>query len=377
MIEARIDAVGVAIVRAELHPHVAIGDLVLTHREYAVVRVSSEGGYEGWAFGLTRGGAVAETVRGGPAYVYAGTLVNDREATFRAAVRSNPAIYSSGVGMRALSLIDLATWDLAGKLEGLSVAELLGGQNVRMPATAIVGYPPNTMGPEACAAQVSHLRSVGWQRFKAPITATEEGTAARLRAMRRVVPEAWIGLDAAWTYQDADDAGRFLETIADVDLGWFEDVFLPGDIDNLLRLKQQTGVPIAMGDDQSDSYFPGALLGDGAVDVLRFDLTCMGGITRGRGIIQQSMDAGVPCSPHIFGHVHSQVLGGLGYSDVAVEWGMPGTGVDPFSDSLTAPSIAPDGCMEAFPSEPGFGRLINREWVLDQEIIDPDHVLLP
>jgi L-alanine-DL-glutamate epimerase-like enolase superfamily enzyme len=130
-----------------------------------------------------------------------------------------------------------------------------------------------------------------------------------------------------------------------------------------------------MGDEQGGIYYPEALIQADAVDVVRIDLTCMGGITRGRQLIEQCLAAGVKFAPHMNGIVHSQVFGALGHADVPVEWGVPWTGVDPFADSLRQPEIAADGLMKPLPEEPGFGPLVNREWVLSQPFDDPDHLL--
>jgi L-alanine-DL-glutamate epimerase-like enolase superfamily enzyme len=134
-------------------------------------------------------------------------------------------------------------------------------------------------------------------------------------------------------------------------------------------------MPIAMGDEQGGLYYPEALLSSEAVDVVRIDLTCMGGITRGRQIIEQCLRANVAFAPHMNGHVHSQVFGALGHSDVPIEWGVPWTGVDPFADSLVQPEILPGGLMRPLSEQPGFGPLLNREWALSQPTNDPDHIL--
>ena len=94
-----------------------------------------------------------------------------------------------------------------------------------------------------------------------------------------------------------------------------------------------------MGDEQGGSYYPQALILAKAVDVVRIDLTCMGGITGGRRIVDECLRAGVAFSPHMFAHVHSQVFSGWGFPDVPIEWGVPWTGVDPYADSLAQPTI--------------------------------------
>jgi L-alanine-DL-glutamate epimerase-like enolase superfamily enzyme len=370
-----IESVSVATIRGQLPEPIVFGEWVMEQRESAVVRMRSTSGTEGWSFSLTRDGAVAEQVRKSLARVYIGQPVGDQERLFRAAWRRNLASHASGVGLRALSLLDLAAWDLAARCAEKPIAEFLGGKALPMPATAIIGYPPASVGPEQAAAQAAELSARGWQRFKMAFSGTTERTLARLKAVRSAAPTSWLGLDGAWVFDSVEEARHFANSLGELNIGWFEDVFPPGDASTVAELRRSAPMPIAMGDEQGGLYYPEALLSANAVDVVRVDLTCMGGITRGRQIIEQCQRAGVAFAPHMNAHVHSQVLSALGHSDVPIEWGVPWTGVDPYADSLTQPEIRPDGRMEPLPQGPGFGPLVNKEWALSQPFDDPDHVL--
>src|SRR5947208_2158306 len=88
----------------------------------------------------------------------------------------------------------------------------------QLPAPAIIGYPPGTMGPEETGAQTAELYARGWRRFKAPTGGAPERSAARLRAARAAAPDAWLGMDAAWVYDDVDAAADFVNSIPDVGL---------------------------------------------------------------------------------------------------------------------------------------------------------------
>jgi L-alanine-DL-glutamate epimerase-like enolase superfamily enzyme len=370
-----IQSVKVMTIEAALPAPVIFGQWIMHTREFALVRVRSRSGLDGYAYTLTRDGAVAEQIRKTIARVYVDTDVADRERTFTTAWRRSLASHAAGIGLRALSIVDLACWDLAARTRGESIARLLGGHNVPMPATAIIGYPPGTMGPEETGAQTADLYARGWRRFKAPIAATPERTAARLRAARAAAPDAWLGVDAAWVYDDVDTAATFVNSIDDVGLGWFEDVFPPGDARRLRDLRRRTSTPIAMGDEQGGIYYPQALIELGAADVIRVDLTCMGGITHGRRVIDEVLAAGLEFAPHMFPHVHSQVLGGLGYGDAPIEWGIPFTGVHPMDDPLPQPVIGEGGRMAALEEAPGFGHLVDTGWVRSQVHDDPDGIL--
>jgi L-alanine-DL-glutamate epimerase-like enolase superfamily enzyme len=370
-----ITDISVATIQGQLPAPVIFGDWVMNHREFVVVRMRTKSGHEGWAFTLTRDGAVAEQIRKTIAQTYMGTPIEDREKTFKVAKGRTYGSHSNGVGLRALSMVDLAAWDLAAKLADKTISEFLGGTAKPMPATAIIGYPPALMPPDKVFEQVSGLYGMGWRRFKAPMGQTLEISEARLRAARKAAPDAWLGTDLVWMFATVDDAAAYANRLADLNLGCIEDIFPPGNAQKLAQLRKRVPMPIWQGDEQGGSYYPEALIMAGSVDRVRVDLTCMGGITGGRAIVDECLAAGVDFGPHMFAHVHSQVFSAWGFEDKPVEWGVPWSGVDPYADSLAQPEIVAGGLMKPLPQEPGFGDLINRDWAVSQPHQDPDRIL--
>ena len=363
-----VRSVDVAMVRGALPEPIRFGNWLMTYRDFALVRVTLEEGADGFAFTLTRNGPVPEAVRllrGS----YVGRSVDSPGTAFSDALSTNPMSLSSGVGLRALSLVDLALWDAATRTAGVSVVEVLGGRARPTPVTAIAGYPP-TMDPEGVYRQVGALWEAGWRRFKMPVSATWQETYDRLAAAADAAPSGSLALDGAWTFGTVSEAVAFCEGLP-VELEWFEDMFLPGDAAQVEALRRAVDIPIAVGDEQGGSYYPEALLKAEAVDVVRLDATCMGGVTRFVEMAAQVQEASVQLSPHMNAHVHSSLLNGLEIVDVAVEWGVPGSGVDPFADSLRQP-IVTDGYMEPMGSGPGFGTLVNPRWLAEQEVDDPE-----
>ena len=373
--QIRITDVSVATVEGQLPAPVIFGDWVMKIREFVVVRLRTDSGHEGWAFTLTRDGAVAEQIRKSIAPVYIGTDVDNRAATFKTAKGRTYGSHSAGVGLRALSMVDLAAWDVAAKIADKPIAEFLGGKAAPMPATAIIGYPPAKMNPAQVGEQVTELSAQGWQRFKAPMGVTLEESASRLRAARKAAPKAWLGTDLVWMFGTVDAVLAYARTIGDLNLGCIEDIFPPGNAGKLAELRKAQSIPIWQGDEQGGSYYPEALIMAKSVDVVRVDLTCMGGITGGRTIIEECLRADQKFAPHMFAHVHSQVFSAWGFTDCPVEWGVPWTGVDPYADSLVQPKLDAEGRMLPLPSAPGFGNLLNREWALSQPHQDPNHIL--
>jgi L-alanine-DL-glutamate epimerase-like enolase superfamily enzyme len=368
-----ITAVDVATIKSPLPMTIRFGPWVMGHREFALCRLRTEAGLEGFGFVYTRDGPIAAIVRRNIRPMLVGQPYDDPAALHWQAAWSNNAILPAGVGLRALSLADLATWDLAARAARKSITQYLGGERRPMLVTAIIGYPP-TLTPVEVTQQVETLMEAGWRRFKQPIAATPEETRARLRAARDAMgPDCWLGMDCNWVFKSAADAIEFARSIADLDLGWFEDVVPPGNARMVAEIRRGSPVPIAMGDEQGGSYHPESLLAHEAVDVARVDVTTYGGITRLRDTLAQMDAAGVPFAPHMFAHVHSQVFSALGH-DVPIEWGVPGSGVDQFADSLAQPTVT-DGRMEPLAEELGVGRIFNARWMSEQIVEDDDGLI--
>ena len=350
----QLDGLAAATLRVPLPEPVTIGRHVIAEREYALVRAAGQEGAEGWAYGLTRGAPLTAMVNGLVAPHYRGGEAPAGEL-FEGALRSNPTVLSSGSGLRALSLADMAVWDLAARARGEPLSRLLGEHAERpLPALLVVGFPPS-MSLEAVAAEASEMHALGWRTFKLAIGADRARTRARLEAAV-VGPGARVVLDAAWSWRDAGEAASWIRDFDDLPIAWVEDPFPPGNAGEVARLREAIGVPLGTGDEQGGAYFPDALLDAGAVDVLRLDATAVGGVT-GFLAAARAASGAATLSCHVHGHLHAQLLRGLGL-DGWVEFGRPGSGVDPLGDDLlpevedgTVPPLALGGHEPALDEE--------------------------
>ena len=270
--------------------------------------------------------------------------------------------------MRALSLVDIACWDAFARVTNRSFQELLGGELCDLPATAIVGYPP-TMQPDELIEQIKGLQKRGWNRFKIPISPDLELSEARLRAARETAPNDWVGFDINMVLRTSEAVLDFEKRIRDLKLGWIEDVVPPGDAGMVARVRQGSETPVAMGDEQGGSYHPEALLSAKAVDIIRVDATTNGGVTGLKKSLERARVAQVKVSPHMFPHLHSRLLPIFGFKDVPIEWGIPGTGVHPMDDGLEQPIIE-NGMMKPLSTTIGLGKLVDYEWITNQQVSD-------
>jgi len=364
----KIAKVSVATINHILPVPIIYGNWIMDHREFALVRVDLEDGTAGFAYGLTRDGPISAIVHRSIAPCYAGRELTDPRDLFYGALWTNHAVHAAGIGMRALSLVDIACWDAFARITNKSFQELLGGELCDLPATAIVGYPP-TMQPEELAGQIKDLQKRGWNRFKIPISPDLELSESRLRAAREAAPTDWVGFDINMVLRTSEAVLDFEKRIRDLELGWIEDVVPPGDAGMVARVRAGSKTPIAMGDEQGGSYHPEALLTAGAVDVIRVDATTNGGVTGLKKSLERARNAQVKVSPHMFPHLHSRLLPIFGFKDVPIEWGIPGTGVHPMDDGLEQPVIE-NGMMKPLTTTVGLGKLVDYEWITAQQVTD-------
>lgn len=370
----KIENVRVVTINHILPVPIVYGNWIMDHREFALVRVDLDNGVSGFSYALTRDGPIASIVNRTIAPCYKGKELETPDSLYFGALWTNHAVHAAGIGMRSLSLVDIATWDAFSRSKNESLGKLLGGDISPLPATAIVGYPP-TMNEAELVLQIKELQSKGWRRFKIPISPDLDLSERRLRAAREAAPNDWIGFDINMVLRDSNSVIDFERRIRDLKLGWIEDVVPPGNASMVAEVRTGSETPVAMGDEQGGSYHPEALLAASAVDVLRVDATTNGGITGLKRVLSLAKNANVKVSPHMFPHFHSRLLPILGWKDVPIEWGVPGTGVHPMDDGLEQPKII-DGLMQPLTEGLGFGKIVDRAWILTQnEVSDPDGAL--
>ena len=223
--------------------------------------------------------------------------------------RQTMAFGRKGVGMVAISAVDIAIWDLLGKASGQPVYRLLGGRTKRrIPVYASKLY---SQPLEQLAAEAAHYKDQGYKAMKlrfgwGPIdgAAGMERNLELLRTVRAVIGyEGDLMTDAymGWTL---DYARRMLPLLEPFRLRWLEEPVIPDDIHGYAALKAMGRVPIAGGEHEFTLYGFRELLEAKAVDYIQFDTNRVGGITQARKIAALAEAYSVPVVPHA-GQMHN------------------------------------------------------------------------
>ena len=244
-------------------------------RLLGIVTIHTDAGVEGHAFlGSSRQGADA----------YAGPLM---EFVKPAIIGANPldigAIWhrmwkmNRSVSTNAIGAVDVALWDVAGKVAGLPIHRLLGSCRDRVPAYASSGWLPT---PKAYGEEAQHFRSLGWPAYKIHPHGIPRDDIKICQAVRQAVGDDMVlMLDSMWSYgyEDAVRVGRAIEAL---DYFWYEDPLVEEDLYNYVKLRNKLDIPI-----MSTEYAPGRFYGMAqwiqqmATDILRGDVAVTGGIS--------------------------------------------------------------------------------------------------
>ncbi len=209
--------------------------------------------------------------------------------------------HAGGVVVEAISGVDTALWDLAGKRAGQPVWALLhGAGRTQVPVYASSVYIDSEA---AMVAQALEQRERGFAAIKVKIGRPSEdgGVRADLRALaairEAVGEETELYVDANGAY-DAATAIRAARTMEEIGIGWLEEPVPADDLDGYRRVHAMTSTPLAAG----ESVFAAAgfqrLLGEGLIDYVQPDLGRCGGITAAMQVSTLTDVAGKAFAPH-------------------------------------------------------------------------------
>jgi L-alanine-DL-glutamate epimerase-like enolase superfamily enzyme len=333
---------------------VDFGNMRFTSRDYTIVQLTDTEGRTGVAYGLARGAPVAAMV----ASLAMGVIGREPEAGVAIWDELYARTITSGqrgVALRAISLIDIALWDLRARRAGLPLHALLGRRAERVAASVGGGYFRERRDREDIAAELAGYVAQGFGHVKIPaggLPAREEE--AWVAAAREAVgPDVDLAIDTHWTWSDVRSARRVLERLEDYRLDWIEDPLWPEALPAAAELRRHLRTPIAIGDELSGRWAYQQMLEPRAADVWRLDITTVGGYTEARRILSLAAAWGISVSPHIYVELHVH-LAASDASVIGVEYVTPGSEID-LSHRFITRSLTPTSGWLDVPTEPGLG----------------------
>lgn len=277
----------------------------LTHRNFGIVTVETDAGITGigetsvnfppWCVHERRA-----TIEDGLAGLLLGENPLDIDRLWRKmadGTRAFTRMWAEGAMMQAISGIDIALWDIAGKHYGVPVWQLLGGRYRDEILCYAVGF--NAADPGAGARQ---MQALGYTHAKMRIGFDDRADIAKARAMREAVGEGFgMMIDANQAF-DLPRARRVLRELADLGLYWLEEPLLTDDLAGYGALRQEfPDMPLAWGENAFALKDYRAFLEADVVQAVMPDPCRSGGFTQAMRMCEAAAEHGIAFSPHHYG----------------------------------------------------------------------------
>ena len=280
--------------------------------------------------------------------------------------RKTMAFGRKGIGMVAISAVDIALWDLIGKAARQPVYRLLGGRTKpRIPvyASRLYSTPLDDLAAEAAKYRDEGYRAMKL-RFGWGPTDGARGMQKNLdlvRTVRETVGDTIDVMADAYMGWTLDYARRMLPLLEPYHLRWLEEPVIPDDIHGYAELRRQRRVPIAGGEHEFTLLGFRELIEAQAVDYIQFDTNRVGGITQARKIAALAEAHGIPVIPHA-GQMHNYHVVMASLNSPMAEFFPPvdvEVGNELFWYIFEGEPMAVDGFVDLDESVPGLGLTVD------------------
>jgi D-arabinonate dehydratase len=264
-----------------------------------------------------------------------------------------------GLSTRVISAIDIALWDLKGKLCNLPVYKLLGGYTNKIPTYIAGGYYQEGKGLRELAQEMEQNVAMGARAVKMKIGGVSiNEDVERVRVAREAVgSEVKLLVDAnnAYRYYEAIEIARKIEKY---DIFWFEEPVMPDDYRGHAMVAAATSIPIATGENEYTRYGFRDLIEHRAAAILNADAQILGGVTEFMKVAALAQAYDLPVAPHGNQDVHVHLVSAIP-NGLIVEYYRDT--VDPmWGKSFKEQLMLKDGYLKP-PDRPGFGIELNEE----------------
>ncbi|WP_251342876.1 mandelate racemase/muconate lactonizing enzyme family protein [Haloplanus halophilus] len=296
--------------------------------DWNLVRIHTDAGVTGLGESY-RGGAITDIVDYMADFLV-GENPLDVERLFRRMIQETSGHGgTTGKVVTAASGVEIALWDLAGKLLDVPTYQLLGGKyrdEVRIYCDCHAGeaYAVDTgyteygetesYRPEAYAETAREAVEMGFDAIKFDLDTPADNdpdpfngrlSAADVADKREIVEavheavggDAEVAFDCHWDYA-IDSAKRLARALEPYDLLWLEDVVPPENADAQREVARSTSTPLATGENRFRVHEFSDLLYDFAVDVVTPDPTTCGGLAESRAVANRAEENYITFSPH-------------------------------------------------------------------------------
>ena len=334
-------------------------------RKICLVKITADNGIYGWGEGY----GPAHLVKAGIEFFTPLLLNTDplqNENLWQTMYLRSLDFARKGIFLSALSALDVALWDLKGKLLKLPVSVLLGGrkrENVRAYATGMYFYSGKNLS-QKLADEALRYKKLGFDAMKMKVGLGTKEDVRNIKTVRDAIGEdIELMVDANHAYS-LNEAVQLAHSIEQYNISWFEEPVSPEHYDCYYELRQKTFIPIAGGECEYLCSGFLHLFQHHCVDIAQPDICAAGGLTEVKKIACLAHTFGVKVIPHTWGSgiaiaTALQFLsnldvipGRLHEPDILLELDRT---ENPLRDELIIPKLIIEKGRVKIPDQPGLG----------------------
>jgi L-alanine-DL-glutamate epimerase-like enolase superfamily enzyme len=184
--------------------------------------------------------------------------------------------------------IDIACWDILGKVTGLPLHTLLGGAAQERVA---LYRAISQQSPEEMAGKIAGYRAQGYTKFQLKVGGNADDDIERIIACRRILQPSDILVADANTGWTRAEAARVVSAVSHLDI-YFEQPC--PSYEECLSVRHRTTRPFVLDEVIDDVGTLIAALGDDAMDVINLKISKVGGLTKARQMRDLAVSCGIP-----------------------------------------------------------------------------------
>jgi L-alanine-DL-glutamate epimerase-like enolase superfamily enzyme len=292
----------------------------------------------------------------------------DTEFLWQHMYRKTMAFGRKGIGMVAISAVDIALWDLLGKSSKQPVYRLLGGRTkpkIPVYASRLYSTPLDELASEAQKYKDEGYKAMklrfGWG--PADGASGMQRNVELVRTVREVVGDEIDIMADAYMGWNLDYAKRIIPLLERFNLRWLEEALLPDDIHGYAELRRFGRIPIACGEHEFTVYGFRELIEAQAIDYIQFDTNRVGGLTQARKIAALAEAHSIPVIPHA-GQMHNYHVVMASLNSPMAEFFPPvdvEVGNELFWYIFKGEPTPRDGFIDLDEETPGLGLLVHEE----------------
>jgi L-alanine-DL-glutamate epimerase-like enolase superfamily enzyme len=252
--------------------------------------------------GSKAGNAIASYIRDELAPSIIGADALAPEAVWQRMWGSNKSRMRGGIGVHALSALDIACWDVTAKAAGLPLHSILGGFR-RDVAVYGSGGTPNYLDSELID-ECRYFADQGFTSYKfkvgeGSVYAGHSSDIDRIAMLRKEVGDDFtLYADANQRFR-VHEAIEYSKVLADFGIAWFEEPVLVDSISDLAAVAAQSAVPVAAGENNYLRWEFREMFVQNAVSFIQPDPVLCGGVTEFRKIGHMADSFGVALCSHL------------------------------------------------------------------------------